>query len=69
MRNQGEAAEFGSHHVESGELGENAEDPGDEDAEEDGAADVLVEKPRSDDCSDDGQDGADATLVEGLAPK
>ena len=69
VRNQGEAFEFGSHHVESGELGEDAEDPGDEDAEEDGAADVLVEKPRGDDCSDDGQDGADAILVEGLAPK
>ena len=53
--------------VKAGELAEDAQHPGDEDAVQDTALDALDQQDSGDDHADQGQDGAHANAVEGLA--
>src|SRR5699024_10482256 len=55
--------------IEAAQLADHAQNPGDQDAVEDGALDPLHQHHGDDQHADQSQDGADAHAVEGLALK
>ena len=54
-------------HIDAGDLAEDAQHPGDQDAVQDAALDLLDQQDAGDGHADEGQDGTHAHAVEGLA--
>ena len=67
VRHHAVKAHFRIGNVQAGQLADNAQQPGDEDAPEDAALDFFHHQNRGDQHTDDGQQNGDALSAEGLS--